>query len=67
MRTFKVLSTVGPLRNEYITQDEEYYLVSLSSLTDHAIYKRIKGHAGSFMNISKFKAALKCGDIIFTD
>lgn len=64
MRTFKVLSTVGPLRNEYITQDKEYYLVSLA---DQAVYKGVEGHAGSYMERSKFKAALKCGAIIFTD
>ena len=64
MRTFKVLNTVGPLRNEYITKGGDYYLVSLA---DHAVYKQIVGHASSYMERSKFKAALKCGDIIFTD
>ena len=65
MRTFKVVDKSGCLHNEYISEDVEY---TLNQITDTVYFCRnTKEVSCSYMNTSTFKAALRAGDIVFTD
>lgn len=65
MRTFKVLSKEGCLRNEYISTDVEY---TLNQITDTVYYCKKAPLVGcSYMPTFKFKQALRDGHIVFTD
>ncbi len=69
MRTFRVVSKKGTLSNEYITEGEEYFLVSINqTVSFETVIPQPSGfHPGSYMDVSKFKLALRKGEIIFTD
>lgn len=64
-RTFKVVNKDGVLKHEYISLNEEYYLIAM---VPSVVFKRVTGPmAQSFMTPDRFKRALKDGHIVFTD
>ena len=62
MRTFTV---THPIHSAYISVDVEY---TLNVLADTVYYCRNQAEVScSYMSLSKFKACLRDGSIVFTD
>lgn len=64
----RIIRCVKPVFPEYITVGEDYtYSHNKGYNWDQIYYKRVTDGAGSFMNTSRFKRALRDGEIVFVD